>query len=87
MKKGKIVLVAICLMVILSITNLSAYGIIYKKLEPEVNNIYDNKQKRKEEEKERKTTIYIAIGVSVVSFVVFIGTTCALVKAKKEQKK
>ncbi len=30
MKKGKIVLVAICLMVILSIPNVSAYGSIYK---------------------------------------------------------
>ena len=87
MKKGKIVSVAICLMVILSIPNVSAYGSIYKKLEPEVITIDVNKERREREEKERKTTIYIAIGVSVVSFVVFIGTTCALVKAKKEQKK
>ncbi len=87
MKKGKIVLVVLCLLTILSVSKVSAYGNTYKKLESEVITIDVNKERREREEKERKMTIYIAIGVSVVSFIVFIGTTCALVKAKKEQKK
>lgn len=87
MKKGKILLVTICLLTLLSVSNVFAYGETYKKLEPEVITIDINKERREKEEQDRKTTVYIAIGISIISFTIFIGTTCALIKTKKEQKK
>lgn len=86
MKKNKILLLAICIMTLLSVTNVHAYGKTYKKLEPEVITIDVNKERREKEEQERKTAVTIALGVSAVSFLVFIGTTCILIKSKKEQK-
>ena len=61
MKKGKIVLVAICLMVILSIPNVSAYGSIYKKLEPEVITIDVNKERRERVNKNKQKRLFILL--------------------------
>lgn len=91
MKKMKFLIVILCLMMFLTVSNVEALPYKESRLfEKEVITISSEDivaKQQEQEENKRRMTIYIAMGVSIVSFIVFIGTTCALIKQTKGQKK
>lgn len=89
MKKSRSIFILFCILFLFSIHQVkaSSFKSSYQLFETKEITIDKNKEVRKQEETKKEKAVYIAIGVSVVSFIVFIESICILIRMKKGQKK